>query len=169
MSAHAAHPRCPECGKAMYKWMGKHADHANKPPKKVDPYAYCRNVKCEMAGKNQAEANEAAAGPKPKGKPKAESKGKTKRQEKASSEQPQKQLCETCGHLECVCPPVEPEAVIKARGRIKKALNGDNDYDHNVIGLALTILAQELGNKVIADQLIDEYKLTERFGIQKSS
>lgn len=169
--------------------MGKDASHANKPGKKTDPYAYCRNIKCDLRGKNQAEDNEVAPEDIPRGKPKAKSKAKQKQAEKGKLPRPkrmtpeehlaqakansaairgtQKQLCEACGRLECVCKLAEPEAVTKARARIKKALTGGGKYDQNVIGLALTILAQEMGNKDIADQLIDEYKLTERFGIQK--
>jgi hypothetical protein len=80
-------------------------------------------------------------------------------------------LCEVCGRVECVCdqiPANEPEAVTKARGRIRRALQQNGNYTHNIIGLVLTMLAQELGNKDIANQLIDEYQLTKRFGILKS-
>jgi hypothetical protein len=37
---HPPHPKCPECGKALYK----RADPG--PVKKEDPWAFCRNPKC---------------------------------------------------------------------------------------------------------------------------
>jgi len=150
MTKHSAHPRCV-CGKAMYKWMGKHAEHANKSPSPAMPYAYCRNAKCELFGANQSEATPQKV---PKGKRKAKSK-------------PQRPLCAGCGKVECACPPEEHEAVTKARARIRQTLGGNGAYAHSMIGLTLTVMAQEIGNKSIANQLIDEYKLTELFGITK--
>lgn len=40
---HQKHPKCPKCGKALYKSPIK-----GSPVKKSDPYAFCRNEKCEV-------------------------------------------------------------------------------------------------------------------------
>jgi hypothetical protein len=48
-STHTSHPKCPKCGKALYKAKDK-----GKQVKKEDPWAYCRNVKCELYGVDQS-------------------------------------------------------------------------------------------------------------------
>jgi len=53
---HPAHPKCPECGRAMFKWMGVNSEYANKTPKKEDPWAYCRNKACSLFGEDQSES-----------------------------------------------------------------------------------------------------------------
>jgi len=164
--------------------------------KKSDPYAFCRNPDCEAHGDIREKGYTAPEAPsegqhaetqqggkkqtKPKGKVKIKSKtreaaGEAAREAKkapSKSEKPApRPLCEICGRVECICdkvPDNEPEAVTKARSRIRRALQQNGNYTHNIIGLVLTMLAQELGNKDIADQLIDEYKLTQRFGILKT-
>jgi len=35
--AHPKHPKCPECKRAMYKGL-----KGDKPPKKLDPWRFCR-------------------------------------------------------------------------------------------------------------------------------
>ena len=168
-----------------------------KSVKASDPYAFCRNPDCEAHGDIRLKGHEAPKegqgaetqqGGKKEAKPKARSIIKAKAPEAATraAEQPKKvpkpkakapaptaprPLCEGCGKVECTCEkvqPDEPEAVTKARERIRKVLDQNGQYTHNIIGLVLTMLAQELGNKGIANQLIDEYKLTKRFGINKS-
>jgi len=47
--SHPPHPRCPECGKAMYKTMVKGAS-----VKKSEPWAYCRNESCSKYGVDQS-------------------------------------------------------------------------------------------------------------------
>ena len=70
--AHPPHPRCPKCGKAMYKTMVK-----GKAVAKTDPWAYCRNQDCELYGKNQSDQTSADERDSSKPKPKPEqSKGK---------------------------------------------------------------------------------------------
>jgi len=46
--AHPPHPKCPECGKAMYKAMYGRA------VKKGDAWAFCRNPNCSLHGKDQS-------------------------------------------------------------------------------------------------------------------
>ena len=46
--AHPPHPKCPECGKAMYKAMYGRA------VKKEDAWAFCRNPSCSLCGKDQS-------------------------------------------------------------------------------------------------------------------
>lgn len=48
-SRHPPHPRCPFCGKAIYKTMIK-----GKWVKKSDPWAFCRNRACKEYGNNQS-------------------------------------------------------------------------------------------------------------------
>lgn len=47
---HPKHPKCPHCGKALYKTMEK-----GKPSKKEQPFCYCRNEACEFYGTVQTE------------------------------------------------------------------------------------------------------------------
>lgn len=142
------HPPCPACGKAMYKQMG------GLPVSPEAPWAFCRNSACELYGKNQA-ASEAS--PPPRGKV-----------EKLGPKIPLK-----------VAKPIEPppapvpkpvseaEAVKRARARIREALNVNGAYTKAAVGLTLTLVAQELGDNDIANNLIDEFNLTESFGIEK--
>lgn len=136
------HPKCPACGKAMYKQMG------GKRVKKTAPWTFCRDTDCLLYGKNQA------AKPRPA-------------RQKARAAEPE---------LAPAPVPMEPRkangehpALQKARDRIRKAINEGGRYGTNVIGLTLTIVAQEMGNDDVADKLIDEYNLTELFGVQKQS
>ena len=127
---HQKHPKCPECGKALYKSPIK-----GKPVKKTDPYAFCRNPKCKVF------------------------------------ENP----------LETTIPE-EPEAVKKARMRIRKLIATRPDAmdvikdrglkegaDVASMGITLAIASQETGDMETANKLIDEYNLTEKYGIQKQS
>lgn len=61
--------------------------------------------------------------------------------------------------------PVELPSVKAARERIKKAIGSGSAP--NVVGLALSVLAQEIGSYKAANQIIDDFNLTEAFGIQK--
>lgn len=127
---HQKHPKCPECGKALYKSPIKGA-----PVNKVDPYAFCRNPECKV------------------------------------SKSP-------------LLPVVsgEPDAIGKARRRIRKLLasrpdamqliksRGERDgVDVASLGITLAIASQETGDMETANKLIDEYNLTEKYGIQKQS
>lgn len=62
----------------------------------------------------------------------------------------------------------EPEAVQKARARLKKMVKtATGDAPPAAIGLVLAIVSQETGNHAAANALIDEYDLTDLFGIKK--
>lgn len=62
---------------------------------------------------------------------------------------------------------MEPDAVTKARARIKAVMSAaETQYGSNVVGLALAIVTQELGNHEAANSLIAEYELDKRFGIE---
>jgi len=103
---------------------------------------------------------------KPKAKKAKAKKGSAKKGSAKEGSTGQRPLCEDCGRVECVCKQ-EPAPVKKARARIKKALAKEGgEYTHNIMSLALTMLAQETGNQDLADKLIDEMDLG-RFGIQK--
>jgi hypothetical protein len=113
---HTKHPKCVECGKALYKSavVGVRVQTA-------DPYVYCRNPSCKT---NAPPA-----------------------------------------------PVVESAVVLEARGRIQAVVDGDESESDSpkLIGLTLALLAQASGHREMADQLIDEYDLTARFGIQKTT
>ena len=122
-STHTAHPKCPKCGKALYKAKDK-----GKQVKKDDPWAYCRNGKCELCGVDQS----------------------------ISEAKPLSQVLI-----------VESEFVQRARQDIKRMYRLDIPSQRNAISLTLVILAQELGHQDIANQLIDQYCLTDLFGVAK--
>lgn len=42
MSGHPKHPKCPNCGRAMYK------SPESRAVKKSEPFAFCRNKKCKL-------------------------------------------------------------------------------------------------------------------------
>lgn len=157
-----AQPKCPSCGKALYK----HLPDASLPKgkytsvKKADPYAFCRNVKCELHGdirQTKLKLEPAHKDAKAKAKPK-----RKRTRAKPKQTHKQKPLCEDCGRLKCVC---EPEMIKKARVRIRNAIGG-GDHARNAIGLALAIVAQEMGSNDVASKLIKEFNLTELYGIQ---
>jgi hypothetical protein len=128
MAPHPKHPKCEACGRALYKNLP-----GGKPPKKGDPWKYCRNSKC--ATNLQPVASEAVAQP----------------------------------SLPEVAPvPTEPEAVKKARVRIREILFRviPGQFDASTVGVALALVSQETGNHAAANALIAEYSLTEKYGIQ---
>lgn len=59
--------------------------------------------------------------------------------------------------------PVDNNVVSVARERVAKLLKAFG----NEIGLVLALANQELGNNAVANALIDEYALTEKFGLEK--
>jgi len=176
-------PRCDCCGKALYKRMDA------GPVKPSDPYAYCRNVACDRHG--DIRTPPVATGPQaaePDGRKKSPRSATKKKSRKATAKPPVKEtvaaeapppaeapvqtpvqapkpLCAKCGCAVCECLPVEPEVVQEARQRIRKAIAGAGRYSTNVIGLALSIVAQEMGSHEVANELINEFQLTKRFGI----
>jgi len=72
--AHPPHPKCPECGKAMYKTMVKGKTVATD-----DPWAYCRNQDCPLYGKNQSDRTTADERDKDKPKKSKPEKGEAKK------------------------------------------------------------------------------------------
>jgi hypothetical protein len=122
----------------MYKTMTKGLS-----VKKSWPWAFCRNKECPEYGENQF----------------------------AKSTQPPDMPNCPCHIIEvaeelAAADTGEPDALKKARQRIKQAMGTDCDQYH-VIGLAIAILIQEMGQPKIANSLIDEYGLEAQFGIKK--
>ena len=155
--AHPKHPSCPECGKALYKAAVKGTQ-----VKKADPWAFCRNAKCKLCGVNQVTANggHAVAVTPTKAKP-------PKKPEPAPEPRPThtKRSAEPPSS-----PGDEPEAVHKARFRIREVLRralAGTDATPTTVGITLALVSQETGNHAAANAIIDEYKLTELLGIQK--
>ena len=133
-------PKCPECGKAMYKRMDVGG------VKKTDPYAWCRNGACSLHNRPQETSRFSPLG------------------EKITTGVPALDEAMAKG-LPSV--PAEPEAVAKARARIKDVMDAaETQFGSNAVGLALAIVTQELGNHEAANALIAEYDLAKRFGIE---
>jgi len=133
---HPKHPKCPGCGKALYKSKSPGAS-----TKTTDPYRYCRNRDC-LAHRGLIKLTSNNTGDKING-----------------------------GSV--VCTPdlavgTEPEVVRQARVRISKAISGElASGQREMIGLTLALLAQEVGHRDMANRMIDEYDLTNRYGITK--
>lgn len=125
-------PPCPGCGKALYK----HPEKGTR-VKKSWPYAWCRNEKCELHGKDQTRTKPVR---------------KRKKQKAPAPDWEPKALM------------AEPEAVKKARVAITNAIG---DGPPPAIGLAIAVLAQEIGSHKAANQIIDDFDLTTKFGIPK--
>lgn len=132
-------PQQPKCP-GCKKALYKRMDSGQV--KKADPYAWCRNKKCIAYNSDQSSGAtrfQALNGVQPEPEPfKAE-----------------------------VDFPAEPEAVSKARARIRSVLDAtEAKFGSNAVGLALAIVSQETGNHEAANALINEYKLAEQYGIQ---
>lgn len=181
MATHEKHPRCPGCGKALYKAFDGPWNGAPSPKvKKADPYKFCRNQSCALGGPAGVAAmrslldvqQEDAVGSTPNEPPKAEEK-----QAEAASEPPKRRVLKRKARPARSKPTVatEPEPgsqdsepVRKARARIREfvvpLMAGKSPV---AVGLILAILNQETGNKTAANALIDEFKLDKLFGLQK--
>lgn len=190
--AHPPHPRCPKCGKMLFKSM------APKSVKKSDPWAYCRNKDCSSTGldlsalidqaafgviskassrlkaKPSAEPEKAAAKrelaepvSKAKSKPKLPPLPKVSKHERAKALGKAHRAVMGKKLADELDKKTEPEQVTRARDHIRRALALNGEHSKAVVGLTLTILAQEMGGHDIANRLIDEFKLGEQFGIEK--
>ena len=63
--------------------------------------------------------------------------------------------------------PIQPPAVKIARERIRAAISTGGDMAPSMIGLALAVLAQEIGSHKAANQLIKDFNLTGKYGIHE--
>jgi hypothetical protein len=61
-----------------------------------------------------------------------------------------------------------PENVDDARELISLVAYKRGEFVHNMLGARLRIIARALG-QAIADQMVDEFDLTKRFGIHKEA
>lgn len=159
-------PRCAVdalgCGKALYKRM----DSGTVRPD--DSYAWCRNQGCAHYNIPQAKSRfhpiaqvkltpvvePVPVSKKSAVKPKAKPKGDLG------------QLSKLIDSAPTLLAPTENAVVLTARERIQQVIAGvEQAYSRNIIGLALAIVAQELGSYDAANKLIEEYKLQELYGI----
>jgi hypothetical protein len=188
---HAPHPKCAECGKALFKafdgpWNG------NPPPKvtKAMPYVFCRNVKhcnearVQSAGTGRAletlKKNVKTMVKEVKSKPvyKKYTKQTLVRSPELVSDPPpippvtrKTEDGKTVALKRKAIPkgppkppkPVDSDVVAVARTRVAALIKAFG----NEIGLVLALANQELGNNDVANALIDEYSLNERFGLEK--
>lgn len=179
MSGRPEQPKCPECKRAVYKRMDA------GPVKTSDPYAWCRNQKCDMyntdqsGGKTRFPALGGKAPEKPAKKAEAEKPPKfakpAKEREAAEDEKPAKPLKTARPTVKLGKKPEkaaksdEEKAAImeSARERIKKAIGAvEQSYSKAIIGLALAIVSQEIGQHDAADSLIREFKLEKKYGLK---
>lgn len=147
--AHPKHPPCPSCGRALYK-----SAEVGRQVKTTDPWAYCRNKKCDLYLQDQSIDGE----PTVVGAKAVE--GERKRHDAIAEAKPPK------GESG---PAPEPEAVAKARARIRELLDRavPKGTNANTVGIVLALVSQETGNHTAANALIDEYGLEETLGIHK--
>lgn len=157
---HPVHPKCPSCKKAMYKTMEK-----GKVVKKTDPWAFCRNEKCELHGKDQSQ--EAAPTTQAAEPAKSDEQATEEGEAAAEIEQPEHQNQDTQSTSVAVpADSVEQKALESARTRIAQAIKQQGQFSHNVCSLVLQQVHQEIGGQY-ANQLIDEFNLTKLYSIQK--
>lgn len=157
MSGRPKQPKCPECGKALYKRMDPGQ------VKKSDPYAWCRNKACALHNRPQETSRFSPLGAddgkvmlpaaEPDATEAAESEAKRAKRAKKVAPSPEA--------------PAEPEAVAKARARIKKVMDAaETQFGANAVGLALALVTQEMGSHEAANALIAEYQLDKHYGIE---
>jgi hypothetical protein len=145
---HPKHPKCSFCGLSLYKAKAK-----GSKVKKSDPWAFCRNRACETFGHDQARHAFVVQ----KGKPPTRARGRRARTRKTV---PSPGVPPSA--------PVEPEAVQKARARIKELVRKlAHGRPEASVGLVLALVNQETGNQKAANALIAEYRLDELFGVKK--
>lgn len=182
MSNKTKPPRCPECGKALYRTC--------KPKdKRMTPnYPYCRNESCKLHGdirsagycsgepgktvkkRNKPESLPKAGKKVVKGKPASKKKHRrraipaTDAKKKAKRPlPPPKPLCEKCGMLSKACK-CEPDSIASTRKNISRVIM--NDKAKNMTALSVVVILQELGDDDVANIMIGRYVL-EAYGLKK--
>jgi flavin reductase (DIM6/NTAB) family NADH-FMN oxidoreductase RutF len=68
--------------------------------------------------------------------------------------------------VKAVNPPPLDEAIKSAEANIRQAIKQNGRYSHNIVSSSLRILAEYHG-KEEANKLVDKFKLTEIYGIEK--
>lgn len=188
-STHVAHPKCPSCGRALYKAMEQGAK-----VKPADPYQFCRNNACELWGYREAPAEEPApeetpAGeeteaiepatvePAPMPRPPAPPPGVVRRRRgsrPASEPTPEAPAVEPdVAEAPTISKAIEGvdgggDSIDKCRQQIRWIIRHVSaEHSQSAIGLALAILNQELGHHDAANIIIDELGLHE-YGLDKT-
>jgi hypothetical protein len=147
-----AQPRCPYCGKALYKSL------ESQRVKKEWPYKFCRNKTCVHYGDiNHTPANKSDI--------------RTLKKKKTiivtSKKWPLSDmpplLCSVCGRKKCICDR-EPIMVSNYRLQFKKILANIDDSVKRPLLLVISILLQELGDKS-GDELIARHSLRKAYGV----
>lgn len=171
--SHPIHPKCPSCGKALFK------SYKAAKVRPADPYRFCRNEKCTRCGPSGITPSP-EPGPS-RGMKELTDKDATKRLAKSKAAQkvtvtppePKPERPPTRAKRRTVSAaqpekPGEPPAVAKARARIRALLESvTKDAPKVSVGLVLAILNQETGNHKAANQLIDDFKLDQVFGLER--
>lgn len=146
----APKPKCPDCGKPMYK----SADAKSKPAK---DFIHCRNINCTTTYSPVA----------PKGyrKPVITNVDKSYVEPTAT---PLPEWDQSDGVPGLVEDEPEHEAIAKTRARIRSLLETAQigNQSATTIGIMLALLAQETGNYKAANALITEHKLDETLGLK---
>lgn len=164
-------PRCPECGKALYRTM----EVGSK--RNTDFYVYCRNGECAIYGDirkygyseelEKANSNNTAEKTVKTDSKSSLTKGTRKERKRkrkavpfALPKDPKETygLCERCGQkkIECKCNE-EPEAIKVVREKLKKTIIGSDVK--RVTALSVVMMLQGLGEYDMANVLLDKYNL----------
>lgn len=164
------------CSKSLYK-----AQQKGTKVKKSDAWAWCRNRECELFGKdlsNGVYGDHPSDGDTEQGREATrqmftESKPMTDAyQDQVDKKTPSRKRRKRKSIPAAGVPPgekPEPEAIQKARQRIRELLKQvvPKDAPPVSIGLTLALVNQETGNTQAANVLIDEYQLEDKFGVKK--
>jgi len=150
---HAAHPKCPKCGKSLYK----RAAVGDPPVPASAPYAFCRNPKCERDAVhvNAAPVEDLSRPPSRRrpAKPARPNLGRAIEQIKTAAERADG-------------PNDYDEAAVRAEPLVERiAKHGDPVS----VGIVLALLNQASGGYGVSNRLIERMKLDKRFGLSKFS
>lgn len=150
-NVHAAHPKCPTCKKALYK----SAEKGGKVTTEM-PYKYCRNANCPSIGaaltvmKKGVYAENTVV-------ESFDSRSVGPSQEK----KPKKLIRKAVPAVDAK--PKDSDVVRSARAKIAVLLQSSAAE----AGLILALLNQGTGRLEEANAIIEEYSLTEKFGLQR--
>jgi hypothetical protein len=151
MNRHPPHPKCPSCGRALYKSALKGGKVA-----KGDPWAFCRNEACVHHGVNQTM-------PRPTSPPSAGSElGKQTTTVKHTHRRLRRRTVPAPTPMS-----KEPDTIRNARQRIRSIVKSVvHDKERSAVQLVLAMVNQETGNTAAANCIIKEYRLDELFGLK---
>lgn len=194
MAIHQPHPKCPQCGRALYKAYGKGSKVSPE-----DPYVFCRNAACDLGGEEGIErrgsrARCAVGHGAADGCAECDPAVQVDMDREAAAPPPTSETPPAAPETPALVPEPEPRtpeptrpfrrrsapasvssedaprtvAVIVARQKIKHVIAAlTADKSREAVGLILALVNQELGCHAGANALIDELGLDVKFGLEK--